>query len=325
MPTIDSHASVGGEVLRREAIESLLENRLEPKFLYVSPGQAQLWKEVFLKHSPIHANTAFARIYLEAFAKMTAVLPAEKIYLVGMGCGTGMKEVELCARLMEKGRKVLFSAIDVSRELVRESAQKLIEAEAEHERSLVCDLSQAEFLGEWLNGQGGAAPRLITFFGLFPNFVPSTVTRLFHSILRPGDMILASTHLVPVDSENREELLAGMKVIMPQYDNPETHAWLGAALKHWGLEERVDAPEIKIGAMEGIPAFLGLSRWKTDAPFERWGHHFKPNPQEPLRLFYSLRYTPRLFEDLLRREGFSVELVSITPCQQEALWCIRSG
>ena len=36
--------------------------------------------------------------------------------------------------------------------------------------------------------------------------------------------------------------------------------------------------------------------------------------------FYSLRYTPLLFENLLRREGFDFDLLSITACRQEAIW-----
>jgi len=57
--------------------------------------------------------------------------------------------------------------------------------------------------------------------------------------------------------------------------------------------------------------------------FERWGHRFSPKIEEPLRLFHSLRYTPSLFEGLLRSEGFNVELLAITACREEAIWAIR--
>ena len=323
MATFDSHSSVENQVLDREAIRSLQSNRIDPKFLYLTPRQAELWRQVSLKHSPIHANPEFTRIYREAFMTMTRRIDAKKIFLAGLGCGTGQKEADLCSSLKASGRDVLFSAVDVSRDLVSESAQRLVMAGADHRRSLACDLTQAEFLGPWLDDASGDLPRLMTFFGLFPNFAPSVVARLFHAILRPGDILLASAHLVPVQNESRDELSVAMQSVLPQYANPETLAWLTAALQLWNLEDLVHPPEMAIGEIEGIPAFTASSAWKTCEPFEKWGHRFLPNPAEPLRLFFSLRYTPALFEELLAREGFHAEQLSITSCRQEGLWCIR--
>jgi hypothetical protein len=321
--TIDFHPSVREEALEREAVESLQANRIDPKLLYVTPRQAELWRQVFLRHSPIHANPEFARIYRDAFARVVDRLQPGKVLLVGLGCGTGLKELALYSRLKACGREALFSAIDVSRDLVVESAQKLVAAGAGHQRSLVCDLAESDFISDWLNRSAGELPRLITFFGLVPNLAPSVVTRLFRAILRPGDVLLASAHLAPVG--DNAQLPAAMRSVLPQYDNPETLAWLTAALEHMGLKDRVDAPEMKIGEVEGIPAFVALARWKSSEPFERWGHRFSPKREEPLRLFHSLRYTPSLFEGLLRRDGFDVELLAMTSCREEAIWSITGG
>ena len=166
-------------------------------------------------------------------------------------------------------------------------------------------------------------PRVLTFFGLVPNFSPLAVTRLLHSVLRPGDILLASAHLAPVRTEDRGEIPAAMNSILSQYDNPETLDWLNAALQIWNLDSLVEPPEMKIGELEGIPAFLAFAPWKSEAPFERWGQRFSPKIKEPLRLFFSLRYTSALFETMLQGEGFRVERLSITSCRQEAIWCIR--
>lgn len=322
---IDFHPSVGERALDREAVESLRANRIDPKLLYVTPRQAELWRQVFLRHSPIHANPEFARIYREAFAWVVDQLKPGKVLLVGLGCGTGLKELELYSCLKTRGRGALFSAIDVSRDLVEESARKLIAAGVGHERSLVCDLAEADYLADWLDraARRENLPRLITFFGLVPNLAPSVVTRLFKAILRPGDILLASAHLAPVGDEL--DLPAAMRSVLPQYDNPETLAWLMAALEHGDLEDRVDAPETKIGEIEGVPAFVATARWKSSEPFERWGQRFSPKIEEPLRLFYSLRYTQVLFENLLRREGFNIELLAMTSCREEAIWAVCSG
>ena len=325
MLTIDFHPSTRDEALHREAMASLQSNRIDPKFLYVTPRQTELWRQVFLQHSPIHANPEFARIYGEAFRQIPDRLKPGKVLLAGLGCGTGLKELALVSSLKERGHEALFSAIDISHDLVRESAQKLVAAGAGHRRSLVCDLAQTAFLGEWLDALESGLPRLITFFGLIPNFAPSAVTRLFRAILRPGDVLLASAHLVPQPDENWEKLPAAMKLILPQYDNPETLAWLSAGLELWGLENLVEPPEMKVGQVEGIPAFLAFAKWKSNDPFEKWGCLVSPKVEQPLQVFSSLRYTPSLFENLLRREGFDVELLSITSCRQEAIWCVRSG
>jgi hypothetical protein len=322
--TIDFHLSVLEDALEREAVASLQAKRIDPKFLYVTPRQAELWRQVFLRHSPIHGNPEFARIYRETFARVVDRLRSGKVALVGLGCGTGLKELELYSHLKARGREALFTAIDVSRDLVEESAQKLVAAGAGHQRSLVCDLAESAFLADWLDrATKGDLPCLITFFGLVPNLAPSVVTRLFKAILRSGDVLLASAHLAPVGDGTT--LPAAMRSVLPQYDNPETLAWLTAALEHWGLKDLVDAPEMNIGEIEGVPAFVATARWKSSEPFERWGHRFSPKIEEPLRLFHSLRYTPLLFENLLRSEGFNVELLAMTSCREEAIWSICSG
>ena len=305
--TIDFHPSVGEGAIEREAAASLRANRIDPKLLYVTARQAELWRQVSLRHSPIHGNPEFARIYREAFTRVIECLPPGNVALVGLGCGTGLKELELYSRLKASGREALFAAIDVSRDLVMESAQKLVAAGARHERSLVCDLAESAYLAEWLNGWGGRLPRLITFFGLVPNLAPSVVTRLFRAILRPGDVLLVSAHLAPVGG--KVDLPTAMRLVLPQYDNPETQAWLSAALEQLNLTERVEAPQLAIGEMEGVPALLATARWKSSG-------------EEPLQVFHSLRYTPPLFEHVLQRDGFDVELLAITSCREEAIWAV---
>jgi len=312
VPDLDFHPSARTPDLDLQAVDSLQVNRLDPKLLYVTPQQAGLWRKVFLRHSPIHHNPEFARIYRDAFSHGLNSLPPGKILLVGLGCGTGAKELQLFESLRDSGHEVLFAAIDVSPDLVVESVEKLVAAGAVHRRSLVCDLLQSDFLGNWLDRLESDLPRLITFFGLVPNLAPSVVARIFRSVLRPGDTLLVNAHLAPVESDDPNDLASAMQAVLPQYDNPETRAWLAAALDHLGIEDQVDPPEISIGQVESIPAFLAASRWKIRDPFAT-----------PLQLFHSLRYTLPLFENMLRREGFRADRLSLTSCRQEAIWSIR--
>jgi SAM-dependent methyltransferase len=311
---------MNGDGTDAEAIASLNANRIDPKFLYVTPRQAELWRQVSFKHSPIHANPEFARIYREAFAKIVHRLAPGKVALVGLGSGTGRKELDLYTALKTRGHAATFFAVDVSPDLVLESMQKLVSAGAAEGGSLVCDLADSAFLAPWLDQKTGDLPRLLTFFGIIPNLAPAVVAELFRRLLRPGDILLVSVHLAPVDDHH--PLAAAMELVLPQYNNPETCAWLAAALEQWNLLERVAVPEIKIGEIDGLPAFLGLAAWKTSEPFEQWGYRFAPAGKGPLQVFQSLRYTPSLFESAMQREGFRAEMLAITGYLQEAIWAI---
>jgi hypothetical protein len=280
---------MNGDGTDAEAIASLNANRIDPKFLYVTPRQAELWRQVSFKHSPIHANPEFARIYREAFAKIVHRLAPGKVALVGLGSGTGRKELDLYTALKTRGHAATFFAVDVSPDLVLESMQKLVSAGAAEGGSLVCDLADSAFLAPWLDQ-------------------------------KTGDILLVSVHLAPVDDHH--PLAAAMELVLPQYNNPETCAWLAAALEQWNLLERVAVPEIKIGEIDGLPAFLGLAAWKTSEPFEQWGYRFAPAGKGPLQVFQSLRYTPSLFESAMQREGFRAEMLAITGYLQEAIWAI---
>jgi L-histidine Nalpha-methyltransferase len=320
MPEIDVHPSIANTSLEREVEASLRANALNPKLLYVTPRQTELWRQVFLKHSPIHGNPEFARIYRDAFARIAEERPPGKVWLVGLGCGTGLKERELCSQLKPHRHEVSFSAIDVSRDLVAESAKRLSGAGAKSERHLVCDLTEIDFLKQWLARMDTQTPRIFTFFGLVPNLTPKFVVQLLREILRPVDVILISVHLAPVRDD--VDQAAAMEKVLPQYKNPETLAWLDAALEEWNLKEMVETPQMNIGEIEGMPAFVATARWKSDEPFERSDQRFSPNADEPLQLFHSLRYTQPLFEQLLRSAGFNVELLTQTACREEAIWSI---
>ena len=323
MAQIEIHPSISERDLKQELAASLRLNELDPKLLYVTPRQTALWREVFLKHSPIHGNPEFTRIYGEAFARAARELPPGKIRLIGLGCGTGLKEAELCTRLREGGHEVEFSAIDVSRDLVAESAQRLAEATASSERHLVCDLAELDYLKQWLDAGDREVPRLFTFFGLVPNLRPRFVARLMRELLRPGDLMLVSVHLAPVGEGI--SLDAAMKRILPQYDNPETVAWLKAAVREWKLTEFLSEPIVFVSEAQGIPAVRGVAWWNSQDPVFASGDVHIPDVGRPFEIFHSLRYTPSRFTTFLLGEGLRSEMLAITACREEAIWAVRCG
>jgi hypothetical protein len=308
-PTIDFHPSFESDS-RCELAASIKANRVDPKFLYATPRQAALWRKVFLRHSPIHTNPEFTRIYREAFERIASLPRQGAVHLIGLGSGTGAKERDLCLRLKSTGAVACFSAIDVSRELIIESMRNLAAAGATTGRSLVCDLGATDSLHSWLERHGSATPRILTLFGLIPNLAPITVVRLMRAVLRPGDLLLVSAHLAPIS--DHLDLATAMRRVLPQYDNAETMAWLTGSLVAWKLAHLVEAPRMTIGEIEGVPAFIAEARWKTDLA-------------RPLRVFHSLRYTSAHFETLLKKHRFSFDRLAITACGEEAIWSVQLG
>ena len=310
MAGITIHPSMTNINLDEVLAASLRANRLDPKLLYVTPRQAELWREVSLKHSPIHTNPEFTRIYREAYARVVEEMRAEKIHMVGLGPGTGLKEAELAKQMCSKGHEVSFSAIDVSRHLVEEASKRVLTTGSSADRHLVCDLAELEYIKNWLDSGDPETPRLFTFFGVVPNLKPDFVAKLLGEILRPGDVLLASVHLAPV-SEG-VDIDAAMNTILPQYDNAETLAWLHEAVVHWQLNARMQEPRIVSDRLGKIPRIRGLASWNS--PLEA-----------TFQLFFSLRYTPEFFEILLHDAGVQGEMLAVTSCREEAIWAVRSG
>jgi SAM-dependent methyltransferase len=323
MAGITIHPSMASINLEQVLGFSLRNNRLDPKLLYVTPRQAELWREVSLKHSPIHSNPEFTRIYRQSFARIAKENCPEKIHVVGLGPGTGQKESELTSRLQEGGKEVRFSAIDVSSDLVEESSRRVGETGASTDKHLVCDLVELAFIKDWLDTVDREAPRIFTFFGVVPNLDPMLVVKLLHELLRPGDVLLASVHLAPIGDGLDES--AAMARIEPQYNNPETLAWLREAMTQWKLNDLMHEPQIRVSKLRDIPRIGAVAPWNTFETYVRFGINPRILADLAFVLFSSLRYTPALFEELLRRAGVKGEILAMTACREEAIWAVRSG
>ena len=265
MAKLDFQPSFREDVNFADVVRSLRAGLLDPKALYATRHQAELWRNVFMDHSPIHRNPEFKRIYQDAFRSISASLPAGQVWLIGLGAGTGLKEADLISHLKRCGHDVIFSAADVSCDLVLETMESAVDLDADSGNSLVGDLTDTDFLSKWLNDCGVTVPRLYTFFGMVPNLTPATVTRIFEAILRPGDALLCSANLAPVGEGY--DLQAAMTKVLPQYNNFETLAWLKCAIRECGLSDSLDDPVMTIGESGGVPAFLGVASWQSNAPF----------------------------------------------------------
>jgi uncharacterized SAM-dependent methyltransferase len=189
---------------------------------------------------------------------------------------------------------------------------------------LVCDLVTATDLAAaiaWSPVLHGA--RLITFFGMIPNFEPGDILPTLASLLRDEDGLLFSANLAP-----GADYTAGMQRILPQYDNALTREWLLTFLLDLGVE-RGDG-ELRF-SIEDEPAGSGLKRVVARFGFRMArtlaieGEHFEFRPGEDIRLFFSYRYTPERVRAQLARSALHVSDGWITPSGEEGVFLVRRG
>ena len=170
---------------------------------------------------------------------------------------------------------------------------------------LVCDLATADDLPSVLGEFAPAdAARLISFFGMLPNFEPAIILPRLAAFVRPGDLVLFSANLAP-----GADYASGVQRILPLYDNTLTREWLMTFL----LDLGVAAGDGELSfVVEDDPAGSGLKRIAAYFRFRHRReirvdtHRFDFPARESIRLFFSWRHTPALVEALLGQHGLKV-------------------
>ncbi len=191
-------------------------------------------------------------------------------------------------------------------------------------RPLVVDLLMAGDLVEAIEGLAGRGRRVVTFFGMIPNFEPREIFGRVAVLIREGDVLLVSANLAA-----GREYRAGVERVLPQYDNDETRRWLGLFLQDLGFE--VAAGEMRFG-VENCPAGSGLFRvgvrWEVKRRQEvrLGGNRIAFETGESLDLFFSYRHTPDTVRALLGEQGLGVRKEWIAEGGEEGVFlCGRQG
>jgi L-histidine N-alpha-methyltransferase len=317
------HPSQSPAAVRRALVESLRSRKVNHKFHYDSFKQAQKWLALHQAWSPSRTDPECGEIYDRGFESAARQITARSLHVVGLGCGGGQKDARLLALLKQRGAELDYTPSDVSVAMVlvaREAARAVV-SEA-HCFPLVCDLAVAEDLPEALESLAGRdAARLFTFFGMIPNFEPGLILPRLSALVRRQDTLLFSANLVP-----GPDPAAGMKRILPQYDNPLTRDWLMTFLLDLGVE-REDG-ELRF-TIEGDPAGSGLQRIVATFHFSRLREirvdteRFDFEAGAAIRLFFSYRYSPGLVGELLARQGLAVREQWITQSGEEGVFRVE--
>jgi len=288
------------ETVRRDLIESLRTRAINHKFHYESYKQAAKWLALYEAYSPARRDLSCQQIYDRAFNAAASTANSARLHLIGLGCGGGQKE----ARLLELSRgEINYTASDVSLPLVlaaREAALPFVSPERCH--AVVCDLATASELPQVLDEIDRDARRIVTLFGIVPNFEPAPLLTRVASLLRPEDLLLLSANLAPGDDYS-----AGIKEVLPQYDNPLTRDWLLTLLLDLGFETKDGELKFTIETdsrrLQRITAHFELKRSREVQVF---GETISFQAGERIRLFFSYRHTPQTIRALLRESRIEV-------------------
>ena len=188
---------------------------------------------------------------------------------------------------------------------------------------MVCDLLAADDLAAIFAQQTPAEnARLITFFGMIPNFEPELILPKLSGLLRPGDLLLFSANLAPGNN-----YAAGLRTILPLYDNALTRDWLLMFLLDLGIEKTDGRLEWTIEPCPSGHDLLCLTAWfriEHSRSLCVAGEKFEFGAGETIRLFFSYRYTPDRVQHQLSHQGLVVEEQWITASGEEGVFlCSR--
>jgi uncharacterized SAM-dependent methyltransferase len=317
------HASQFPDAVRRDLLTSLRTRRVNHKFHYDSVKQTQKWLRLHQAYSPSRTDSGCLAAYEQGFASALTGLADDRVHVIGLGCGGGQKDTRLLRQLTSFGKETCYTPCDVSTAMVLVARQAALAVlPPENIFPLVCDLASADDLPGVLKQHGlQAAARLITFFGMIPNFEPRSILSKLAALIRPEDLLLFSANLAP-----GSDYAAGVQQIMPQYDNALTHDWLLTFLFDLGVSPA--AGELRF-VVEENPAGSGLKRVAghfhfaaaTEVQIEDELIAFRAG--EILRLFFSYRYTPQLVSRLLGAHGLEVRQQWLTDSQEEGVFLCR--
>jgi L-histidine N-alpha-methyltransferase len=291
------------ENVRRDLFESLRCRAINHKFHYESYKQAAKWLALHEAYSPARRDDSCLRIYDDAFIGAATELATRDVHVVGLGCGGGQKEARLIELLSARTRQLAYTASDVSLPLVltaRGAARAFIPVE--NSRGIVCDLATTTELTKALDDINRYDHRLVTLFGIIPNFEPVPLLSRIASLLRPEDLLLLSANLAP-----GTDYAAGVQRVLSQYDNELTRDWLLTLLLDLGIERNDGELRFTIQSDEQqLRRITAEFELKHDRKICVLGEMIDFAKGERIRVFFSYRHTPQTIRALLSEQGVEV-------------------
>lgn len=313
------HSSQFPEQVYQDYLEGFKQQKIPHKFHYDSVKQSQKWLKIHEAFSPSRNNQDCVVSYEQCFEKTATILNNKSVVeLIGLGSGGGTKDTLLLSSLITTNKELIYYPIDVSLSLAVISAQKARNNYPQVSvKPVVCDLLYADNLIKQLSSENNSQ-KIITFFGMIPNFTPEEILPILNNFLNQDDILLLSANLAPGDN-----YLAGIEKILPQYDNDLTKDWLMTILTDVGILESngkinfTIENDQKISDLKRINAHFLLNEDVTlqlDEEIIKW------QKNDQIQLFFSYRYTTEKVKIILQEYNINVVEYWEAPNQEEAIY-----
>ncbi|HTD65373.1 MAG TPA: L-histidine N(alpha)-methyltransferase [Candidatus Limnocylindria bacterium] len=300
--------------------ESLRSRAINHKFHYDTYKQAAKWLALHEAYSPARRDPSCLRIYDDAFQAAIELSKSTTVHVIGLGCGGGQKEARLLELLREQTGKLSCTVSDVSLPLVLSARTAVLKSVNEDQCSaVVCDLGTLDELAQALDGSDQRSRRIVTLFGIVPNFEPGTLLPRLHALLRADDLLLISANLVQGGDYAR-----GVERILPQYDNPLTRDWLLTLLLDLGFNR--DDGELKFTIETDRFQFRRIAahfELRCSRELSVLGGHFLFQAGEQIRVFFSYRHTSQTIRSLLSQYQIEVLGEWLNDSREESVFLCR--
>jgi uncharacterized SAM-dependent methyltransferase len=293
--------------------------RLPMKFLYDSPAQAQRWLAYHQAYSPSRTEADLLALYDQSFEAALRTVSSDALHVVSLGCGGGRKDARFLQHAQVQCSHLLFTPTDISAALVLETMIHIQEAfPALPCFPYVMDLEAQPDLHPLL-AQAEPCPstRLLSCFGMLPNFDYRTFLPYLRHLMRPHDLLLISANLSP------EPYPDGCAAIVPQYDNPFSHAWFAGLLESLGFPLHqlhltvAVASQREDGHIWQIQAYALFTEPVT---LTVYNETFTFAAGEQLHLFFSTRFTPQVMPQVLAHAGLHVIETFLFTSREEGIY-----
>jgi L-histidine N-alpha-methyltransferase len=316
------HASQFPANVRETLLESLRSRRIAPKFHYQSYQQAELWMALHRACSPAWLDPDCAAIYDRAFAAVAGLVKEGPVHLIALGCGGGEKEARLLRVLAAAGKEISCDPCDVSLPLVLAATHTALNVWPNLScQPFVVDLALAGDLPQLFDASHESrARRIVTCFGLLPNFEPEDILPKLAALLGAEDLLLLSANLAP-----GLDYRAGVQRVLPGYDNAETRAWLMAFLFDLGAKPDDGRLDFSIEQASDLHRIAADFHFLRERVLSLHGEQFVFHRQDAIRLFFSYRHTPDRVRRQLQAHGLEVAEEWVTASGEEGVFLCQKA
>ncbi|MEL7036422.1 MAG: L-histidine N(alpha)-methyltransferase [Cyanobacteria bacterium J06592_8] len=326
LATVYIHPSQFPDRVYQNYLDGFSELEIDNRFHYDSVKQSQKWLKIHATYSPARVNQDCIQVYDRCFAETANRLEKDsQIQLIALGCGGGQKDSRLLSHLLNLEKEITCYPVDVSLSLALISAQAMKKVDSQVSvQPIVCNLLAADDLIEIIESKATGQRKVITFFGMIPNFYPDRILPILSHFIKAGDFLLFSANLAP-----GTDYLQGIQQILPQYDNELTQDWLMTILTDAGVEVDQGRLSVQIEPDETQPELSRIAFYfeverevslKLDNRQVRW------SPGSRVRLFFSYRYTTAKIQKILSLYNLKVLEFWEDQTQQEGVYlCCKAA